>query len=254
MRDHIKGADPHLLIDADLLLYKAAIGSEFSCDWGGDNWVLSANLQQAKDAIEARIAGMMEHFETDRITLVRSGPENFRTTINPDYKSSRKNTRKPIIFNELKDWLDEVFKCQWLDNCEADDTLGILHTDPSATNTIIISEDKDMLTVPGRLYRGGELLTITPQEARYRHLYQTLTGDATDGYPGCPGVGPKTAEKLLAGSEDTWWPNVLQAYQKAGLTDDDAIRNARMAYILHYDDYVNGEVRLWQPKPILVTV
>jgi DNA polymerase I len=243
----------HLLIDADLLLYKASIGAEFACDWGGGNWVLSANLQQAKDAIEARVNGMMEHFETDRITMVRSGHGNFRTAINPDYKSSRKTSRKPIIFNELKDWMDEVFKCQWLDDCEADDTLGILHTAPDAGDTIIISEDKDMLTVPGRLYRGGELLTITPLEARYRHLYQTLTGDATDGYPGCPGVGPKTAEKLLAGSEDTWWPNVLQAYHKAGLTEDDAILNARMAYILHYDDWKDGGVRIWQPSQTLVT-
>jgi DNA polymerase I len=244
---------PHLLVDADLLLYKAAIGSEYTCDWGNDNWVLSANLQQAKDAIEARVDGMKKHFETDRITLVRSGPGNFRTKLNPDYKSARKNTRKPIIFNQLKDWLDEAYACQWLEDCEADDTLGILHTAPDATDTIIISEDKDMLTVPGRLYRAGELVTITPERARYQHLYQTLTGDATDGYPGCPGVGPKTAEKLLAGNEDTWWPNVLQAYHKAGLTEDDALMNARMAYILHHNDYKDGEIRLWQPNATLVT-
>jgi DNA polymerase-1 len=105
-----------------------------------------------------------------------------------------------------------------------------------------------MQTIPGKLYRQGELLDISLEDANRYHMMQTLTGDATDGYPGCPGVGPKTAEKLLAGPEDTWWGSVLQAYQKAGCTDDDALMNARMAYILRDENWQNGEVKLWNPK------
>jgi DNA polymerase-1 len=239
----------HLLIDADLMLYKAASGAEFACDWGGDNWVLSANLQQAKDTIGARLRGIQTHFDSTWYTLVRSDRKNFRSSLYPDYKSSRKDTRKPIIYNELVQWLDEELQCVHYPNLEADDTLGILQTmDPTAP-TIIISEDKDMLTVPGKLYRGGELLTITPPFAKYHHMMQTLTGDATDGYPGCPGVGPKTAEKLLQGDPEGYWGVVLQAYQKAGLTEEDALLNARMAYILQAGDYdkETGEVKLWNP-------
>lgn len=238
---------PHLLIDADLLLYKAALGAEFSCDWGNDVWVLSANLEQAKDAITARLDGMMEHFDTHMITLVRSDRQNFRSELYPEYKGGRKDTRKPIIFVPLREWLDEELECVHMPNLEADDALGILHT--SRDDSIIISEDKDMLTVPGKLYRGGELLTVTPEQARYQHMVQTLTGDATDGYPGCKGIGPKTAEKLLVGSPESWWGVVLQAYQKADLTEDDALLNARMAYILQAKDYDQhtGEVSLWTP-------
>jgi len=238
---------PHLLIDADLLLYKAAIGAEYSCDWGGGNWVLSANLQQAKDAITARINGMLAHFDTDMYTLVRSDRENFRKQLFPEYKGNREDTRKPIIFNQLVEWLDDTQPCIHYSKLEADDTLGILQTQDLTAETIIISEDKDMLTIPGKLYRGGELLDTSPEDARRHHMFQTLTGDATDGYPGCPGVGPKTADKLLQGTPETWWGVVLQAYEKAGLTEQDAMLNARMAYILQSHNYKNGEVILWDP-------
>lgn len=238
---------PHLLIDADLLLYKAAIGAEFSCDWGNDVWVLSANLDQAKDAITARLDGMQEHFNTDSYTLVRSDRHNFRADLFPEYKGDRKDTRKPLIYVPLLEWLDADLNCVHMANCEADDALGILQTSGQFKSSIIISEDKDMLTVPGKLYRGGELLTVTEEQAKYHHMSQTLTGDPTDGYPGCKGVGPKTAEKLLVGSPESWWGVVVQAYEKAGLTEDDALLNARMAYILQSKDYENGEVKLWTP-------
>jgi DNA polymerase-1 len=123
-----------------------------------------------------------------------------------------------------------------------------MQTDPNVpSDKIIISEDKDMLTIPGKLYRGGELLTIAPDQAQYYHMFQTLTGDPTDGYAGCPGIGPKTAEKILQGAPEAYWGVVLQAYEKAGLTADDALLNARMAYILQHHNYNNGEIKLWEP-------
>lgn len=236
----------HLLIDADLLLYKAAIGSEFSCDWGGNNWVLSANLDQAKDTILARLNGMKEHFNPAGYTLVRSDRENFRKQLFPEYKGDRSDTRKPIIFNQLLEWLDEEHGCLHYPKLEADDTLGILHTSSLySCDTIIISEDKDMLTIPGKLYRGGELITVTPEQAKYHHMYQTLTGDSTDGYSGCPGIGPKTAEKLL---NRPWsWSTIVETYEKAGLTEADALLNARMAYILQAHNWKDNEVILWSP-------
>jgi DNA polymerase-1 len=237
----------HLLIDADLLLYKAAIGAEYECDWGGDNWVLSANLQQAKDAVIGRIIGMNEHFNPSSLALVISGSNNFRSEIYPDYKSSRKASRKPLIYRPLREWLVEECAATFIDRLEADDTIGIMQTSGDYPDSIIVSEDKDMMTVPGKLYRGGELLTITPEQAVYHHMLQTLTGDATDGYPGCKGVGPVGAMKLLQGAPEGYWGVVLQAYEKAGLTEDDALLNARMAYILHAENYVDGEIKIWTP-------
>ena len=75
---------------------------------------------------------------------------------------------------------------------EADDGLGIISTMPGNENTIIVSDDKDMLTVPAKVYRPGQdlLVDVTSDEADKLYM-QTLAGDAVDGYPGIPGVERK---------------------------------------------------------------
>jgi len=74
---------------------------------------------------------------------------------------------------------------------------------------------------------------------------QTLMGDSTDNYKGCPKVGLKTAEKILA--ENSTWETVVAAFEKAGLSEEDALENARLARILRDGEYNNetGEVKLW---------
>ncbi len=81
--------------------------------------------------------------------------------------------------------------------------MGILSTHPTKIQgkKIIVSEDKDMRTIPGWLYNPGPNKDIEPKyinefEADRYHLYQTITGDSTDGYKGCPGAGPIRAALL----------------------------------------------------------
>lgn len=234
-----------VLIDGDIVLYASSVATEFSADWGGDNWVLSANLLQSMSLVRKYMDDLYEKLKYDEMVVCLSGPNNFRYNLNPNYKSNRKDTRKPIVYSELKNWFMSNYYAECVPTLEADDLLGILATrEPGA---IIVSADKDMQCVPCRLYRNGELRDISPMEANYFHMHQTLTGDPTDGYPGCPGVGAVTAKKILAGTPDTWWGSVLQAYQKAGCTDDDALMNARMAYILRDENWIDGEVKLWSP-------
>ena len=89
--------------------------------------------------------------------------------------------------------------------------------------------------------------TITKAEADFFHKIQTLTGDATDGYNGLPGFGPKTAQKLLH-KEGCSWETVVKAYEKKGFTEEDALTTARLAYILREENYNNGEIKLWEPQ------
>jgi DNA polymerase-1 len=133
---------------------------------------------------------------------------------------------------------------------EADDTLGILATNGEYARNIIVSVDKDMLTIPCEYYNIDKQTTevITEKAADHMHLYQTLVGDSTDNYKGCPGVGPKRATDIL-----TWvpqWAGVLAAFIKAGLTETEALVQARVARILRADDYNfdTGEVKLWEPS------
>lgn len=235
-----------LLIDGDIVLYSSSVATEHAVQWNDDVWVLSANLEQARDMARKYIDEVTEKLKATEVTICLSGKGNFRYDLNPNYKSNRKDTRKPIVYSELKQWMLNNYGAQMEDKLEADDLLGILAT--RTPGSIIVSPDKDMQCIPGKLYRQGELMDISPMEANYFHMHQTLTGDPTDGYPGCPGVGAVTAKKLLAGTPETWWTSVLQAYQKAGCTDDDALMNARMAYILRDENYVNGEVKLWEPS------
>ena len=133
---------------------------------------------------------------------------------------------------------------------EADDVMGILATKPeNIGKCVVVSSDKDLKTVPCKLYRPmqDELLQITEAEADRYFFHQTLTGDATDGYKGCAGVGEKTAPKIL-GNKPTW-SLVEQAFLKAGMTQEQALQQARLARILRWSDWDEDKetVKLWQP-------
>jgi DNA polymerase-1 len=58
----------------------------------------------------------------------------------------------------------------------------------------------------------------------------------------------KTAEKLLD-KEGAEWQTVVNAYEKAGMGEDEALLNARMAFILRdgYYDKDTKEITLWTP-------
>jgi DNA polymerase-1 len=130
------------------------------------------------------------------------------------------------------------------------------------TQRIIISQDKDMQTIPAQVWRKGDLVHVSEDEADTYHMFQTLTGDITDGYKGCPGVGKVKAEKLLTVTDKhgpidpetthvQWmWEQVVGAYVKAGLTEEDALRQARLARILRWSDWDNEKKQpiLWSPN------
>ena len=238
-----------ILVDADILLYQACSAAEEETDWGDDVWSLTTDLKEAKAMFQDRLAAIEERLNSHKVTLCISDKVNFRKTVYPNYKSNRKKTRKPLGYPAMVEWARGKYDCITLPGLEADDVLGIFATmPPNKAQAIMVSDDKDLKTIPGRLYRpmSDELMTITEAEADYNFLIQTLTGDTTDGYPGLKGYGPKTAEKLL-GSRPVW-SLVEQAYIKAGQTREDALVQARLARILRWTDWDAQDF-----KPILFT-
>ena len=96
---------------------------------------------------------------------------------------------------------------------------------------IIVSPDKDMRQIPGKLYNLEETITITEEEGMRWHLIQTLAGDQTDGYGGVPGIGVKRAIALLDKDGYTW-DTVVKAFKSKELDEETALMNARLAKIL----------------------
>jgi 5'-3' exonuclease len=244
-----------LLIDGDEYLFRACVANELDIRWDDHNHVLQANREACWDDFAGSIDKLAQKFNTQDIKLCFSGTyetPNFRLAIDPAYKASRQEKRKPLCYADLRSEADATYNTQAFPGLEADDVMGILATKPGA-DCIIVSQDKDMKTLPAKIWTGSEMLTITADEADYWHMFQTLTGDTVDGFKGCPGMGPVGAQKLLGeamATEEGMWPYVVKAFEKKQQTEADALRNARLARILRWGDWdkKKKEPILWRPQ------
>lgn len=241
----------HLLIDGDQFVHHAAAAIEHETRWDDENHVLFSNENKAWDVFLEMINRILERFETIEFTLCFSAPRPyFREAIWPHYKAKR-GERKPLCFRLLKEIAHETYKCQSFPGLEGDDVMGILATQPGK-ETIIVSQDKDMRTIPATVWDGKVLYTYTERQADYWHLWQTLVGDASDGYQGCPGIGAVRASRLLDEADEAMkplWPVVVAAYAKANIPEETAITEARLARILRWSDWDRAKKQpiLWNP-------
>ena len=144
------------------------------------------------------------------------GP-TFRSESFPEYKAQREETpediRKavPIIKDLLKAYRIPILQA---DGYEADDVIGTLAEKAGSigVETYMLTPDKDY----GQLVRdnvfiyrprhGGGYETMGPKEVCEKYGIPSpmavidllaLMGDSADNFPGCPGVGEKTAVKLI---------------------------------------------------------
>lgn len=252
-----------LLIDADTMLYQSALASEEETEWDNDIWTLTADLKTAKDMFNSQLTDLIHLSGCSLYTLCFTGSKNFRKDVSPSYKLNRKGKRKPVGYKQLREWaMDEGLTNEakgrailW-DNLEADDVVGILASEPNPKNPrVIYSVDKDLENVAGVHFKIDKkddfvhplFLTITPKESYKNFLKQCLMGDQTDGYIGVRGYGEVKSNRLI--EQNPNWRTVLNTYISAGMTEDDAVQTARLAHILHWDDYniSEGKIRLWQP-------
>lgn len=255
-----------LLIDGDQFIFIATVAIERETKWDDHNHVLYSNPDLAWENFDAMIKRIFERFDTDDHVLAFSSPNNFRYGVDPTYKSNRQGARKPLCYSLVRDMCDEHYTTSVMDGLEADDVMGILATKPGTTQRIIVSQDKDMKTIPTTIWNGKDLMHLSEAEANYNFLYQTLIGDITDGYKGCPSVGPVKATKILEKAKDyaeseiaktldvppklAAWTVIVDAYKKAGLSEEHALTQARLARILRWTDWDATERKpiLWSPQ------
>jgi DNA polymerase-1 len=259
-----------LLIDADFTLFQACSAVEreaaFTNEAGDVVHILNSSFDEALDTFNRAVLGYLNKLAAVDAVLVFSGPNNFRKDLWDGYKAHRKATRKPLCYWAVIEHLREHGDFPVVSEAclEGDDYIGILATRPSNKDRIIVSDDKDMQTLPNvKLFRMGELIETTHESAEEFWFYQTLMGDSTDGYKGCPGIGAKGAATVLTKPGDPW-ANVVAAYEDAfrkdkdpahlkflGMSPEDlALLNARLARILRNTDW-DGNARrpiLWSPE------
>lgn len=253
-------AEPLLLIDGDQYLFKATAAVEEEIKWDEENHVLYSNVEKAWANLQGMVKRIHERYQTTQHAVCFSTYPGFRSSIDPSYKATRA-ARKPLCYAALRVRMDDTYTCIAMPALEADDVMGILATKPGKTRRIIVSQDKDMKTIPGELWDGKDHHNITEAEADRWHMYQTLTGDTVDEYNGCPGMGPKKADKLLdtmlerqgmlmtEPKPNLVWEAIVAAFVKAGLTEELALTQARLARILRWSDWDSKkkEPILWTP-------
>ena len=237
-----------LLIDADFIAYKSAQACEEGIDFGNDVIIAQSNFSQVLKIFERELRKVTTAMMDDEFILYFSSPKNFRKEISADYKGHR-NRRKPLGYKRLLNHCQKNHRCVLRDGLEADDSLGIDATQYPDDTTIIVSPDKDMRQIPGALWNMiDDVEEITKEDGDRWHLMQCLAGDPTDGYAGCPGIGLKRAADLL-NKADSPWDAVCKAFKDKGLSDKEALMNARLAKILQHEDYDYDRQQpiLWSP-------
>jgi len=237
-----------LLIDGDILVFQIASSCQSGAvDWGGGVYSPPvADLNEAKGRFRDKIAELKLASGADDVKIALKGEGNFRRRILPTYKANRQNLVPPMLRAPLMAWLLKHPQVVSRPLLEGDDVIGILATLRSTgepdPDKLIWSIDKDMRQIPGNHWTPDGVEYISVEQGDYQHMLQTLTGDATDNYKGLPGCGPVKAQRILSLPHPheivtVGWHFVVEAFEKAGLTEADALVQARVARILRATDY-----------------
>lgn len=180
--------------------------------------------------------------------------KTFRHEAFPAYKAQREETPEdirasvPIIKDILEAYHIPVLQA---DGFEADDVIGTLATAAGreGIETYMLTPDKDYgQLVGGNVYiyrprHGGGYDTLGESEVTQKYGIETtaqvidllaLMGDSADNFPGCPGVGEKTAAKLITqfGSIDNMLAHTDEIKGKLREKVEGAVDDIRMSRFL----------------------
>lgn len=199
LRDDKSNFD-YVLIDGDLLVFAICAAIEYGREEG------EFELSQVTKVIDKRIAEIMKRVKARFYRIYFSHSNNFRKTIDPEYKSNRKDVWRPSLLKPAIDYCMKKHKGIMQDGLEADDLLVADINERS----IVASLDKDIPQNVGHYYKwetstAGERFieveasnpfgdVVQIQKANKKEYdgkgikffcHQLLIGDPTDGIMGC---------------------------------------------------------------------
>lgn len=235
-----------LIVDGDILNFTVCRVTEDISQFG-DEVYESFDEEATIRGIEAGLDSISDKtgYNRDDIIYALSSDSNFRKRHFPTYKSNRKNVKKPVGLKWLREYLvenREKYNILMMEELEADDAIGIAAT--SDPNVAIYSQDKDLRTIPVKQWNFKLDKFIIPEYIdSIRWLYtQVLTGDAVDGYSGCPRIGKVKAGNALANcytelellemTYNLYWNHYGETAK------EELLRQIGQARILHLHDYL----------------
>ncbi len=192
------------------------------------------------------IYNLEKEYPTDYLLFALDAPgPSFRQKIDPNYKAQRPEA-PPELKEQLPiaiEWIEKMGLSKLsLENFEADDVIAsmVKCAKEQGIKVRIVSHDKDLY----QLVDDGRVILFDPmkkvemdEEGVYQKYgihprqftdYQALIGDSSDNVPGVPGIGPKTAVKLLSQFE-----TLDNIYAKIDEVKPERIKNL---LIKHKDD------------------
>lgn len=180
--------------------------------------------------------------------------KTFRHEAFPQYKAQREETPEdiklsvPIIKRILEAYRIPILQ---VDGFEADDIIGTVATrfGREGVATYMLTPDKDygqLVADNVYIYRprhGGGYEVMGPKEVQAKYGIASplqvvdllaLMGDSADNFPGCPGVGEKTAAKLIGefGSVENLIANTAQLKGKLREKVEGAMEDIKMSKFL----------------------
>lgn len=245
------------LIDADSLLYKVGFAIEDKTVWNefdveagledSPDTTLSTDLDQCYQTFDRLVENIIFAVDADEHLLVFSGGHNFRYDFPIDYKVNRTDARKPEGYDQILEHAKLNWDTYTTDGIEADDYV-VWYKD-NHDEVILCAIDKDVLyqTVGTHYNYNKDEEVTTDEDDAIRYAYQqTLSGDTSDGYRGCKGIGEKRAIKILDGcdSELEMWEATIATYESKGQTAEEALWTMRLANMHQFD---GEKINLWNP-------
>ena len=207
-------AEKLLLLDGHSLAFRAfyALPTDLSTAAG--------TITNAVYGFTSMLTKVLADEQPDSIAVVFDTPgKTFRDDMDPEYKAGRKET--PDVFRSQMPLIREVLDALQIpvlevEGVEADDVIATLATKAAAegTDVVVVTGDRDAFQLvrdphlkvlynkrgvsdyalydeAGIIERTGG---VTPQQYTQ---YAALRGDNSDNLPGVPGIGEKTAAKLV---------------------------------------------------------
>jgi 5'-3' exonuclease len=205
-------SSPLIAVDGPFLLYRSFFALPDSIRGAGEH---SVNALLGGANVLLRVAGDRR----PRAIVVCFGAESgrYRVQLYPSYHADRPPVPDALAwqFERAPEFFDALgWSTETSEDLEADDLLGGLAKAETAAGgeTLILTGDRDMYQCVGdsvsvlllkSMVKGFEVVDAPEVERRYGVPpalvpdFIALRGDPSDGLPGAPGIGAKTAAELL---------------------------------------------------------